>query len=128
MRQPLFFLGVGAIQYLLDAGLYALLITNGVGTMPANVTSRATAAGVGFVLNRYVTFRQRNETVKRLGTSLARFILFWGLMTLVSTASVLMLESTWGDDDSHRIAAKLLVEAVLAVVSYLVSRFWVFRN
>ena len=128
MRKPLVFLGVGAFQYLLDAGLYALLISQGMGTLPANIASRATAAGMGFVLNRYVTFEQRNETWKLLATSLARFILFWAVMTAISTLSVMLLESYWGAETDVRIAAKLLVEAVLAIISYLVSRFWVFRT
>lgn len=128
MRKPILFVAVGAVQYLLDAGLYALLISNGVGTLPANVTSRGTAAAVGFVLNRYLTFEQRNETWKRLTVSIARFVLFWAVMTAISTGLMLLLEMAWGDENHLRIAAKLLVEAVLAVVSYLVSRYWVFRN
>jgi len=128
MRQPLFFLGVGGFQYLLDAGLYTLLISNGITTAPANISSRATAAGLGFLLNRYLTFKQRKETLMRIGASLFRFVLFWGVMTVASTAAMLWAEVSWGDETSRRIIAKLLVEAVLAVISYLVSRYWVFRN
>lgn len=128
MRQPLLFLAVGGIQYLLDAGLYAALIGGGVATLPANITSRAGAAAIGFVLNRYVTFGQRNETVRRFGTSLLRFVALFAVMTLLSSLAVLALEVVWGGDNLRRIAAKLLVEAVLAVASFLVSRFWVFRN
>ena len=128
MRQPLFFLIVGGIQYLIDAGLYALMISNGVTTLPANVTSRASAAAIGFLLNRYVTFGQRNESLKRFGRSLLRFLLLFASMTLISTLAVLWLETVWGSDNTSRIAAKLLVEALLAFASFLVSRFWVFRN
>jgi len=49
-------------------------------------------------------------------------------MTVASTAAMLWAEVSWGDETSRRIIAKLLVEAVLAVISYLVSRYWVFRN
>jgi putative flippase GtrA len=128
MRQPLFFLIVGGIQYLLDAGLYAVLISNGVTTLPANITSRASAASIGFVLNRYVTFGQRNESLKRFSSSLLRFLLLFAAMTLISSLAVLWLEAEWGRDNTHRIMAKLLVEGLLAVASFLVSRFWVFRN
>jgi putative flippase GtrA len=128
MRQPLFFLAVGGIQYVIDAGLYAVLISNGVTTLPANITSRASAAAIGFLLNRYVTFGQRNESLKRFSSSLLRFLLLWGAMTLISSLAVLWLQAIWGDDNTRRIIAKLMVEALLAVASYLVSRFWVFRR
>jgi putative flippase GtrA len=119
---------VGGVQYLLDAGLYAVLIGSGIATLPANITSRASAAGVGFVLNRYLTFGQRNETLRRFSASLLRFVVLFAVMTLLSSLAVLWLEVAWGDDNTRRIAAKLLVEAVLAVASFLVSRFWVFRS
>jgi len=128
MRQPLFFLIVGGIQYLVDAGLYALMISNGVSTLPANITSRASAASMGFLLNRYWTFGQRNESLKRFGGSLLRFLVLFATMTLISTLAVLWLEEVWGDDNMSRIMAKLMVEALLAVASFLVSRFWVFRT
>jgi len=124
----MWFLAVGGIQYLLDAGLFALLISAGIATTPANITSRATAAAAGFVLNRYVTFGQRNDTLKRFRDSLLRFVVLWVSLTVVSTLSVLWLESVWGSDSTHRIMAKLAVEAVLAVVSFVLSRWWVFRN
>ena len=128
MRQPLFFLVVGGIQYLVDAGLYALMISNGVTTLPANITSRASAASMGFLLNRYWTFGQRNESLKRFANSLLRFLVLFAVMTLISTLAVLWLEAVWGNDNTSRIIAKLLVEALLAVASFLVSRFWVFRS
>lgn len=128
MRQPLFFLAVGGAQYLLDAGLYAVLISGGVATLPANIGSRASAAAVGFLLNRYLTFGQRDETLGRFGRSLLRFLLLFAVMTLLSSLAVLWLQATWGADTTRRIAAKLLVEAVLAVASYLTSRFWVYSN
>ena len=128
MRQPLSFLAVGGLQYLLDSGLYALLISAGVTTLPANIASRASAAGVGFLLNRYVTFGQRDETLKRFSGSLLRFVVLFAAMTAVSTLAVLWLEAAWGGDNTRRIIAKMAVEAVLAVASFLASRFWVFRN
>ena len=128
MRQPLFFGLVGGLQYLVDAALYAALIAAGVATSPANVTSRASAAGLGFVLNRYLTFGQRGETPRRLALSLLRFALLWAGQTLLSTLAILALEAVWGADTGRRIAAKLIVEAVLAVTSFLVSRGWVYRN
>jgi putative flippase GtrA len=128
MRQPLLFGFVGGLQYLIDGALYAALIAAGLATLPANLTSRASAAGLGFVLNRYFTFGQRDETLGRLWRSLLRFVLLWAGLTLLSTLAVLALEALWGADTGQRIMAKLLVEAVLAVASFLLSRFWVYRR
>jgi putative flippase GtrA len=128
MKQPLLFLLVGGFQYVFDAALYALFISIGINTLPANISSRAGAAAAGFLLNRYWTFGQREDTVKRFGASLARFIGLWLVMTLISSSAIVALEQSWGSDNTSRIVAKLLVEAVLAVASFLVSRFWVFRN
>lgn len=119
---------VGVFQYLLDSGMYAVLISSGVATLPANVISRASAAGIGFLLNRYLTFGQRNETLKRFSYSLLRFLVLFTTMTLISTLAILWLEAAWGDDNTSRIIAKMLVEAVLAAASFLVSRFWVFKR
>jgi putative flippase GtrA len=128
MRQPLLFLVVGGVQYLLDAGLYAALISGGGATLPANIGSRASAAGVGFLLNRYLTFGQRNETLGRFGRSLLRFLLLFAVMTVLSSLALLGLEAAWGAETTRRVAAKLLVEALLAVVSFLASRYWVYRD
>ncbi|MGK2924810.1 MAG: GtrA family protein [Lysobacterales bacterium] len=128
MRKPLLFLAVGGVQYVLDAGLYAALVSGGVATLPANIGSRASAAGLGFLLNRYLTFGQRNETLERFSRSLLRFLLLFAVLTLLSSLALLGLEEAWGADPTRRIAAKLLVEAVLAGVSFLASRFWVYRS
>jgi putative flippase GtrA len=128
MRQPVLFVLVGGFQYLLDAALFGILITVGLGTVPSNITSRAAAAATGFLLNRYVTFSRRNDTVELFSASLFRFVIFWVVMTLVSTGLIQLLEQLAGDSEMQRIFYKLGVEAVLAVVSFFLSRNWVYRN
>jgi len=122
------FVLVGGFQYLLDAALFGILITNGLGTIPANVSSRATAAVTGFLLNRYVTFSRRDDTVQLFSASLVRFVLLWVCMTVLSTGLIESLGRIAGDSETQRIIYKLGVEAILAVVSFLVSRYWVFRT
>jgi putative flippase GtrA len=128
MRQPVLFVLVGGFQYLLDITLFGILITFGLATFPSNVTSRAIAAASGFLLNRYLTFSQRQDTVRRFSASLIRFVVFFAVMTALSTALILLLERMAGDSDSQRIIYKFAVEAVLAVISFFLSRNWVFRN
>jgi putative flippase GtrA len=128
MRQPVLFVLVGGFQYLLDITLFGILITFGLATFPSNVTSRAIAAASGFLLNRYLTFGKRNDTAKHFSASLIRFLVFFAIMTVLSTGLILILERLAGDNDSQRIMYKLGVEAVLAVISFFISRNWVFRN
>ena len=128
MRQPVLFVLVGGFQYLLDATLFGILITSGLGTIPSNITSRATAAATGFLLNRYVTFSRRNDTVQLFSASLVRFVVFFAIMTIVSTGLIQLLGQLAGDSETQRIFYKLGVEAVLAVVSFFLSRNWVFRS
>jgi len=128
MRQPVLFVLVGGFQYLLDAALFGILITSGLGTIPSNITSRATAAATGFLLNRYVTFSRRNDTVQLFSASLVRFVIFFAIMTIVSTGLIQLLGQLAGDSETQRIFYKLGVEAVLAVVSFFLSRNWVFQS
>lgn len=128
MRQPALFVLAGGLQYLLDATLFGLLTAAGWPTTAANVSSRVTAATMGFVVNRYWTFEQRNETFRRLVNSLARFTVLFVVMTALSTVSLIMLEASFGNDVGQKVLYKLGVEAVLAILSFLVSKHWVFRR
>ncbi len=128
MRQPLLFVLVGGLQYVLDVTLFGILITLGLGTLPSNLASRATAAATGFLLNRYLTFGKRSDTVHHFSASLVRFLIFFAVMTGLSTGLIRLLEHLAGDSDTQRIVYKFAVEAVLAVISFFLSRNWVFRD
>jgi putative flippase GtrA len=82
----------------------------------------------GFLLNRYVTFSRRNDTVQLFSASLVRFVIFFVIMTVLSTGLIELLGKMAGDSEMQRIVYKLGVEAVLAVVSFFLSRNWVFRS
>jgi putative flippase GtrA len=128
MRQPVLFILVGGFQYMLDAVLFGILISVGIGTIPSNITSRATAAVTGFLLNRYLTFGKRNDNAKLFSSSLIRFLVFFAVMTILSTGLIMLLERWVGDNDTQRIFYKIGVEAVLAIISFFISRNWVFRT
>jgi putative flippase GtrA len=128
LRQPPLFLLAGLLQYILDSTAFSLLIYLGIPTTSANVLSRAAAAVFGFGFNRYVTFGQREETMRRLAGSLFRYIVLWLVLTSASTLLILALARSFGDEVGERIVYKLSVEAVLAVISFLASRYWVHRH
>lgn len=128
MRQPLWFLLVGGLQYALDATLFVALLGLGLATVPANVASRASAAVLGFLANRYLTFGQRSDTFSRFGSSLVRFVLLWLGMTALSSTLLVLVKQGWGAQLETQVVAKLMVEALLAVSSFLLSKYWVFRD
>jgi len=128
MRQPLLFVLIGGMQYVLDAALFGLLLSLGLSVAPANVLSRGTAAAGGFLANRYLTFGQRADSKARFAGSLLRFISLWLVLTCASTGLMLLVSRYVGTEVNVQIAGKLMVEAVLAVISFVISKYWVFRH
>ncbi len=128
MRQPLLFVLVGGLQYLLDATLFGILLSTGLDIPAANILSRGTAAATGFVTNRYLTFNKRSDTLSSFTGSLLRFIMLWLAMTMASTGLLLAVSHFWGEAMQTQVAGKLAIEAVLAVISFLISKYWVFRT
>lgn len=124
MRQGVSFVMVGACLILADWGVFVLLTALGMPTVPANVASRAVGALLGFWANGHVTFGERDAP--RLGLHrFVRYVFLWIAMTVVSSllvalvADELALEMAW--------LVKPVVEASLAVASFLLSRHWVYR-
>ena len=123
-RQISLFLFVGLLQLLLDWAVFVFLSANGVLLILANVTGRLAGATIGFWLNGRFTFAH-NGRPRLSGIHLRRFIIAWLLMTLTSTvllqgvAVIVSMQSAW--------LAKPIVEAAMAVLSFVVWRHWVFR-
>lgn len=115
---------VGAIQVALDSATYIGLTTLGVPTPPANVCGRIAGAVLGFWLNGSVTFAHHDQP--RFRWRLARYVLLWIVLTIVSTAALTVighragLRNTWW--------AKPLIETVLGMTSFLICRHWVYRK
>lgn len=124
VRQGASFVVVGICLILVDWAVFVLLTALGLATIPANVASRAAGALLGFWLNGHVTFGKPGAP--RLGmTRFVRYVAVWVTMTVLSTLLValvadgLTLQMAW--------LAKPVVEACLALVSFLLSRHWVYR-
>ncbi len=124
IRQLLLFVIVGVIQVVIDTGVLIGITSIGVGIVIANIAGRLTGACAGFFLNGTATFS--HQTQRRLhGTHLARFIISWIALTLVSTLLLfllrkhLSLESIW--------MAKPAIEIFLAAISFFLSKFWIYK-
>lgn len=122
-RQLVMFVLVGGVQLLLDWAVFVLLSGLGLPVVAANVLARLGAASCGFYLNGRVTFADR--TGARLGRMrLVRFMLLWVGLTLIST--FIMQAVSVGFGLSAAWLVKPGLEALLAVLSFLLQRHWVY--
>ena len=124
LRQIFVFGIVGVIQVVIDSAVLIGLSAAGVGIAIANVAGRLSGACAGFLLNGTTTFS--SQTKQRLhGMHLTRFSITWIALTIISTSLIYILrhygsiESAW--------AAKPAIEALLALVSFFISKFWIYK-
>ncbi|WP_191602233.1 GtrA family protein [Marinomonas algicola] len=126
-RQFLLFLLIGGVQYALDASTFALCIVF-VSAEVANVFARFIGAMSGYFLNGLFTFKKLDSKQKIAPKILLKFVLLWCVMTLLST---FMIQYSIGFFEIERwhwvVGAKLLVEAVLVVLSFSLQKFVVYR-
>lgn len=125
MRQLFLFGVVGVTQLVADTLIFYLLLKLSLTPWIANSLSRFLALTLGFALNGAITFRQPDNTTSTSKKSFVRLLILWCVLTLVSSGLVTLASHHVSD---HRLlAAKLLVELVLAFVSFLISKTWVYR-
>lgn len=124
-RQSVSFIIVGCCLIVLDWAVFVALTAQGAMPVAANIAGRVAGALVGFWANGRITFSVPGSS-SRLGRwRFARYLILWVLLTSLSTVLVavladqLSLETAW--------LAKPLVEAGMAVLSFFVSRHWVYR-
>jgi len=123
-RQLSLFLLAGAAQVLLDWAVFVSLSAAGVPLAPSNLAGRVVGAGLGFWLNGRFTFAGDGRS-RLSGLQLRRFVVAWLLLTLLST---LLLSAVHSRFDLHAAwIAKPAVEAVIALLGFVVWRQWVFR-
>ena len=111
-----------AMHSVVDWLAFVSLTSLGVDIGVANVVARLCGAAFGYVLNGTVTFSSEGARVIGVGSG-ARFVTTWCAMTLLGTLALVALNSlqlapAW--------LMKLVVEACLAVVSFVVMRTWVY--
>lgn len=124
MRQLVFFLLFGGLQLALDAGVLMLLLSFDVNPWGANVLSRFTAFVFGFLLNGSITFRGTSGERRIGGRAFVRLALLWVFLTALSSALLNLL--IYSFPDVGVVPIKLGIEALMAVLSFFISRAWVY--
>ena len=124
LKQGLGYGLVGFLQLIVDWLFFMGATAIGVATIPANLAARVLGAVLGFWLNRVITFRYNSGS--RLGwRRFFRFLASWTAMSILSTLAVYLVDSTAGLKWAW--AAKPLIDASLAALGFLASRYWIFK-
>ena len=115
---------IGLTQLAVDWAIFSLVHAFTGATVASNLIGRASAAGLGFWLNGRYTFAAGG--VPRLGGErLVRYVIAWLTVTAMSTLAMAGVEAQFGASALYW--AKPVVELVLAGVSFLGARYWVYR-
>ncbi len=125
VRQLFLYGLVGGAQLLLDYAVFVGLTALGLAVIPANLIGRVVGACLGYILNRRVTFASSAGEKGRERGMVLRFCVVWIGLTIVGT-TVLDLLSAWIDLKAAWIA-KPVVDGLLAVAGFLLSRYWIYR-
>lgn len=116
------FAAVGALHNAVNVATFALAVDRGVPYAIAAVLAAAVALGVSFALNRSWTFRR--VASGRVGGQALRFAVTF--LTAVA-AGVVLLSAGVEIVGLEPIAAQIAAIAIVAPLSFLVTRGWVFR-
>lgn len=118
------YLSVGVCQLFLDLLLFLLLQNFGVAIAIANTISRFCAAVAGYYLNKQFTFSVGHISGYSM---MLRYWSFWIFMTFLSSVLILSLDKLMSTTLPTGLG-KLVVELVLFLISFLISKFWVYKH
>lgn len=124
-REALLFGVFGGVQLLADWTLFVALTSLGTPTVTANVAGRVLGAVLGYWLNGRYTFRATGAARDRHLGRIARFVTGWGITAVLSTVAVYLIEHQFGLHGAW--FGKLFVDAGLALVGFVLSKYWIFR-
>ncbi|MDR1529062.1 MAG: GtrA family protein [Burkholderiales bacterium] len=125
MKQGASYFVIGLIQLLFDWLTFVALSWFGVPVYMANIIGRIVGALLGFWLNGKLTFHILTGGMLS-GKSLTRFLVLWILTTIISTLAVGFADSLKGLYLAWLI--KPIIDTLLAVCGFLISKYWVYRK
>lgn len=124
IRQGVSYLLVGLFLVAVDWLTFVLLTWAGVSIPVSNIIGRIVGALLGFVLNGHVTFRSKQTSSTSKFRSFVRFMTIWLLLTSVSTYLMNVVSLKLGVQLAW--LAKPVVEGLLAIVGFMISRQWIY--
>ena len=127
-NQLFVFIAIGFLLLAIDTSIFLALTFSPISTININLLSKGGAAVFGYFLHRKYTFTEASEW-HNLG-QIIRYLLYLILMILISTALIAFSEyliEGFRDNFLVTFAVKVLVECICVVISFLISRFWVYK-
>ncbi len=113
---------VGGVQLVVDWALFVLLSWMGIGLVPSNLVARAGGATFGFWLNGKYTFTEGSGLGRN---QMIRFVVTWIVMSLLSSAVVWVVGHKAGLGWAWLV--KPASDAALALLSFFISKHWIYR-
>ncbi|WP_297114431.1 GtrA family protein [Thermomonas sp.] len=124
LRQGMAYGLAGGMALLLDWASFVALTWLGMPSIPANVLARLAGALLAYLLNGVFTFRDAEGS--KLGwRRFGRYVATWCVMTLASTWAIQAIEQGAGLQWAW--LAKPAVEGVLAAITFVVYRAWIYK-
>lgn len=122
------FAAAGAVQYLLDLIVFALMYVMTGDLVIGNMCGRLSGTVVGFFINRRFTFQAAEGPLLHGGTVL-RYCTTWLGATALSTACLKGIE-LWLSAENYLVMlfAKGVVEIGMFFVGFFALKRWVFRE
>ena len=118
------FIGSGVAQLLFDWSVFSLTYAALGDTTPSNILGRISGACLGFWINGRFTFAATNKP--RLGSAqFSKFLIVWIALTAVSTIALYNAERNMSWANIY--VLKAFIEAMLAVISFTISKWWIYR-
>ena len=116
---------VGAINYVVDVGLFNLLVTQGLHHKPltAKAISTVVAATSSYFMNRHWTWRDRAR--RGLAREYVTFILLSGVALIITLGCLAFGEYALGQ---HSLLARNIWGNVVGVGTAMIWRFWSFKR
>jgi len=123
--QFLKFNAVGLLNTLIDFAIFTLLHSLGMMSALAQVISYSAGTANSFILNKKVTFRERDRGGKDAfdRKQLLRFIALNLAVLAISLILMQLLVQTFA---VHVLIAKVMVTCITVVINFFGSRKWVF--
>jgi len=119
------FIAFGAVQLGADWLTFVLLTWSATSVAPANVSGRVIGAALGYYLNSRYTFPQAKEAARSERGRMIRFLMGWAATSLVSTLILVAVEQQFGLQAAW--VGKLFVDGSIAVLAFLLSKYWIFK-
>lgn len=127
--EALKYVPVGIATTLVNFGMFAVLTSwthlggTDLGVNIANVLSIAVSILFAYITNKWIVFRNHCDSRTELFLEFVKFVGARLITLVVEVGGVALLVTVWG---MNRFAGKLLVQIVVFIGNYIISKFLVF--